>query len=57
MKTLNVASDLGLHCLPMSQKWDARLVWVKARNPYNINICGYVMRLAAYDFSVFEYHA
>ena len=23
------ASDLGLHCLPMSQKWDARLIWVK----------------------------
>ena len=24
----SVASDLGLHCLPMSQKWDARLIWV-----------------------------
>ena len=23
------ASDLGLHCLPMSQKWDARLIWVE----------------------------
>ena len=22
------ASDLGLHCLPMSHKWDARLIWV-----------------------------
>ena len=21
-------SDLGLHCLPMSQKWDVRLIWV-----------------------------
>ena len=21
--------DLGMHCLPMSQKWDARLRWVK----------------------------
>ena len=21
----SAASDLGLHCLPMSQKWDARL--------------------------------
>ena len=21
--------DLGLQCLPMSQKWDARLIWVK----------------------------
>ena len=24
----SVESDLGLHCLPMSQKWDARLIWV-----------------------------
>ena len=24
-----VASDLGLHCLPMSHKKDARLIWVK----------------------------
>ena len=22
-------SDLGLHCLPMSLLWDARLEWVK----------------------------
>ena len=27
----SVASDLGLHCLPLSQKWDARLIWVKLR--------------------------
>ena len=25
----SVASDLGLHCLPMSYKKDARLIWVK----------------------------
>ena len=25
----SVASDLGLHCLPVSQKWDAMLIWVK----------------------------
>ena len=24
----SVASDLGLHCLPMSHKNDARLIWV-----------------------------
>ena len=24
----SAASDLGLHCLPMYQKWDARLLWV-----------------------------
>ena len=23
----SAASDLGLHCLPMSPKWDARLIW------------------------------
>ena len=23
------ASDVGLHCLPMSHLWDARLKWVK----------------------------
>ena len=27
----NAVSDLGLHCLPMSQKWDARLIWVKVK--------------------------
>ena len=25
----SAASDLGLHCLPVSQKWDTRLIWVK----------------------------
>ena len=24
----SAASDLGLHSLSMSQKWDARLIWV-----------------------------
>ena len=24
----SAASHLGVHCLPMSQKWDARLIWV-----------------------------
>ena len=27
----SAVSDLGLHCLPMSQKWDARHIWVKQR--------------------------
>ena len=22
--------DLGLHCLPMSQKWNSRLMWINA---------------------------
>ena len=25
----SVASDLGLHCLPVSYLWDSRLKWVK----------------------------
>ena len=25
----SAASDLGLHCLPRSQKRDARLIWLK----------------------------
>ena len=25
----SVASDLGLHCLPLSHKKDARQIWVK----------------------------
>ena len=25
----SAASDLGLHCLPMSHLWDTRLKWVK----------------------------
>ena len=27
----SAASDLGLHCLPMSLLWDARLKWVKRK--------------------------
>ena len=27
----SVASDLGLHCLPVFQKWDTRLIWVKTQ--------------------------
>ena len=26
------ASNLDLHCLPRSLKWDARLIWVKRRD-------------------------
>ena len=26
----SAAADLGLHCLPMSHKKDARLIWVNA---------------------------
>ena len=27
----SAASDLGLHCLPMSRLWDARHKWVKCK--------------------------
>ena len=30
---LSAASDLGLHCLPMSHLWDARLKWVNVLMP------------------------
>ena len=60
MKTLirrrvrSAASDLGLHCLSMSPKWDSRLIWVhkiKAANNNGVNqtarmlICAFVVRL------------
>ena len=32
VENLIVAFDLVLHCLPMSHKEDARLVWVNVRN-------------------------
>ena len=32
----SVASDLGLHCLPMSLLWNARLKWVKEGNSVKI---------------------
>ena len=31
----SVASDLGLHCLPMSHKKDAMLIWVKYQHIKN----------------------
>ena len=31
----SVAPDLDLHCLPMSQKWDARLIWVISNYYYS----------------------
>ena len=30
----DAASDQGLHCLPISQKWDARLIWVKLTSQF-----------------------
>ena len=32
-----MASDLGLHCLPMSHRKDARLIWVKHLPKVNLN--------------------
>ena len=29
----SAASDLGLHCLPMSLLWDARQKWVNIKTP------------------------
>ena len=33
----SVASDLGIHCLPMSHKKDARHIWVKECNYFAIS--------------------
>ena len=34
----SVASDLGLHCLPMSHKKDARHIWVKLSHKSSRNL-------------------
>ena len=34
----SVTSDLGLHFLPMSPKWDARLIWVNIQIDVLFNI-------------------
>ena len=34
---LSVASDLGMHCLPMFQKKDAGHIWVKKCNYFAIS--------------------
>ena len=37
-RSRSAASDLGLHCLPMSLLWDTRNKWVK-----NIQFCGFYL--------------
>ena len=43
--SISVASDLALHCLPMSQKWYARLLWVnrdkRGLSNWNISFVGF----------------
>ena len=34
-----MASDLGRHCLSMSHKKDATLIWVKTRCNIGVQIC------------------
>ena len=36
-------ADLGLHCLPVSQKWDARLIWVKDRSMQKSNFTAFIV--------------
>ena len=39
-----MASDLDLHCLPMSHKKDARIIWVKKhedKDRFNLHLNGY----------------
>ena len=44
----SVASDLGLHCLPMSRLWDARHKWVKAPSKIRSR------RHSIFIFSIFQ---
>ena len=41
-------SDLGLHCLPMSHKKNARLIWV---NPYHVEYL-YVLHFSLFFYPV-----
>ena len=34
----SAASELGLHCLPMSHKKDARLIWVNLRGKVTVHL-------------------
>ena len=38
-------SDLGLHCLPRSQSWDAMLIWIE--------VSGHLLKTKVYGMSVF----
>ena len=35
-----VASDLDVHCVPMSPKWNTRLIWVKLASFQNTSLDG-----------------
>ena len=35
----SAASDLGVHCLPVSHLWDARHKWVKGRAQFKTKPC------------------
>ena len=43
----HLPSDLGLHCLSMSQKWDARLIWVK-----QLFQCGFILHVPVFLITV-----
>ena len=53
----SAASDLGLHCLPMSHKKEARLIWVKSQtsthiyNARNLFVCFDALRPSQQFFS------
>ena len=48
VETRSAASDLGLHCLPMSHKKDVRLIWFKQQVlmylQYMVNVCTFSTR-------------
>ena len=51
----SVASDMGLHCLPMSYKNDARLIWVKLLSLY-WNLPSDMMQLRGKSIFIYNIH-
>ena len=41
----SAASDLGMHCLPMSNKEDARLIWVNTKFYFSCSQCRTILFL------------
>ena len=50
----NAASDLGLHCLPMSLLWDARHKWINLLTVGDISKCSYFSQKWVNAYSVYR---
>ena len=49
-------SDLGLHCLPMSQKWDARLILVNSAMSVRLTRCPVLVKGLIDCFTALEHY-